>query len=289
MEEYYLGLLQHDYSQLSVASFALLGAGEDHCAFTVNGDWVFRFARDAEADRDATRDAADLLIFLQKHSPLTVPLPVYRNEAHGYMGYQKLPGVSLLGMREQFTIQGWPTFPQAIGAFLTAIHATPLDQVRAFVHDDPVALEDWREEARTTFALVRRHIPTSSWQQIDAFLLAPVPAEAYVPTLAHSDFGIEHILVDPAMRRITGIIDWGDAAIADPAYDFGKLYRDLGLAALEAVLTHYHPTTNDVGAIRERAIFYGRCTVFEDLAYGLQSGYEAYLRKSLALLDQLFD
>jgi aminoglycoside phosphotransferase (APT) family kinase protein len=97
-------------------------------------------------------------------------------------------------------------------------------------------LEDWREEARTTFAQVRRHIPTSSWQRIDAFLLAPVPAEAYVPTLAHNDFGIEHILVDPAMRRITGIIDWGDAAIADPAYDFGKLYRDLGLAALYRIL-----------------------------------------------------
>ena len=42
-------------------------------------------------------------------------------------------------------------------------------------------------------------------------------------------------------------------------------------------------------AIRERAIFYGRCTVFEDLAYGLQAGHEAYLQKSLALLDQLFD
>lgn len=289
MEDYHLELLQHDYPHLPIASFAPLGAGEDHWAFAVNGDWVFRFARDAEADRDATRDEADLLIFLQKHSLLPIPLPVYRNEAHGYMGYKQLPGVPLLTVREQFTVQGWPTFPQAIGAFLAAIHATPPDRVWAFVHDDPVALEDWHEEARTTFAQVRRHIPASLWQRIDAFFLAPVPAAVYTPTLTHNDFGIEHILVDPATRLVTGIIDWGDAAIADPAYDFGKLYRDLGLAALEAVLTHYRSATNAAGAIRERAIFYGRCTVFEDLAYGLQAGHEAYLRKSLALLDQLFD
>jgi hypothetical protein len=101
MEEYYLELLQHDHPQLPITSFELLGAGEGYIAFAVNDDWLFRFARDAEADRDATRDEADLLIFLQKHSPLTVPLPVYRNEAYGYMGYQKLPGVPLLGMREQ--------------------------------------------------------------------------------------------------------------------------------------------------------------------------------------------
>jgi aminoglycoside phosphotransferase (APT) family kinase protein len=186
-------------------------------------------------------------------------------------------------------LQRWATFPQAIGIFLATIHATPLDLIRYVVHEEPFAMADWLEDARTTFAEVQGEIPLSLWPRIEAFLAAPTPAEEYTPTLVHNDLGIEHILVDPASRRITGIIDWGDAAIADPAYDFGKLFRDLGPATLEAVLPHYHATANNPDAIRERAIFYGRCTVFEDLAYGLQAGHEAYLQKSLALLDQLFD
>ncbi len=36
------------------------------------------------------------------------------------------------------------------------------------------------------------------------------------------------MLVDPDTWEVTGIIDWSDAAIVDPAYDFGLLYRDLG-------------------------------------------------------------
>ena len=43
------------------------------------------------------------------------------------------------------------------------------------------------------------------------------------------------MLADPRTWAVTGVLDWGDAAITDPAYDIGLLYRDLGPAALDAV------------------------------------------------------
>ena len=46
--------------------------------------------------------------------------------------------------------------------------------------------------------------------------------------LAHNDLGAEHVLVDPATLAVTGIIDWSDAARADPAAEVGRLLRDLG-------------------------------------------------------------
>jgi len=49
---------------------------------------------------------------------------------------------------------------------------------------------------------------------------------------SHNDLGIEHVLGTPATAAVTGVIDWGDAALIDPACDFGLLYRDLGAAAL---------------------------------------------------------
>jgi hypothetical protein len=44
---------------------------------------------------------------------------------------------------------------------------------------------------------------------------------------------------------------------------------------------------SDPAALRERAVFRVRCSVFEDLAYGLDSGRGAYTAKCLAALDWL--
>jgi aminoglycoside phosphotransferase (APT) family kinase protein len=92
--------------------------------------------------------------------------------------------------------------------------------------------------------------------------------------------------MDSATGAITGVIDWSDAALTDPAYDFGLLYRDLGPGALHLALNTYQ--VDDTAAIRQRAAFYARSSLFEDLAYGVQSGLSAYTDKSLAALDWLF-
>jgi aminoglycoside phosphotransferase (APT) family kinase protein len=70
----------------------------------------------------------------------------------------------------------------------------------------------------------------------------------------HNDLGIEHVLVAPDSGAITGVIDWSDAALTDPARDFGLVHRDLGPAALAAALTNY--PAGDTAALRERAAFY---------------------------------
>jgi aminoglycoside phosphotransferase (APT) family kinase protein len=126
----------------------------------------------------------------------------------------------------------------------------------------------------------RRHVET--------FLDAPPPRDGYAPAFSHNDLGIEHVLIDPVTWRVTGIIDWSDAAIVDPAYDFGLLYRDLGPAALRVAVGRYRTDANDVAALRERAVFYARCSVFEDLAYGLGTGRDKYVNKCLAALAWLF-
>lgn len=87
---------------------------------------------------------------------------------------------------------------------------------------------------------------------------------------------------------MTGVIDWTDAAIVDPAYDFGLIHRDLGPAAVHRALRAYPADARETEAIAERAIFYARCALLEDLAYGLETGRRTYLDKSLAALRWLY-
>jgi aminoglycoside phosphotransferase (APT) family kinase protein len=106
--------------------------------------------------------------------------------------------------------------------------------------------------------------------------------------LSHNDLGIEHVLAEPdvADPRVTGVIDWGDAAVTDPAYDFGLVQRDLGPAALDAALAAYARTGADPSGISERARFYAVCTLIEDLSFGLAQDRAEYVDKSLAAWER---
>ena len=104
-----------------------------------------------------------------------------------------------------------------------------------------------------------------------------------------NDLGAEHLLADPKTWRLSAVIDWGDAAITDPAHDFGLLLRDLGSRALADVVDHYRRDVDDRAALLTRAVFYARCKTLEDLAYGLDAGRREYVDNGLAALTWLFD
>src|SRR5690606_16160164 len=80
------------------------------------------------------------------------------------------------------------------------------------------------------------------------------------------------------------VIDWSDAALADPAVDLARLHRDLGPAAREAL------RRSDDGLIGgedlDRGAFYARCALLQDLAYGARSGDERCRRAPLANLPR---
>jgi aminoglycoside phosphotransferase (APT) family kinase protein len=131
-------------------------------------------------------------------------------------------------------------------------------------------------------------VPVAHRRAVGAFLAAPPPAARYAPAFSHNDLGIEHVLVDPVALMVTGVIDWSDAAIVDPACDFGLLYRDLGPAALDAAISSCRTGVNDLVTLRARAVFYARCSLLEDLAYGIETGQDNYVDKSLAAMVWLF-
>ena len=107
-------------------------------------------------------------------------------------------------------------------------------------------------------------------------------------TVCHNDLGIEHILVDPRSWAISGIIDWSDAALADPARDLGMVHRDLGPRGLRATLSAYRAAGAGTDLeLLARAVFHARCGVLEDLTYGLVTGQDDYTANSLAAMAWL--
>jgi aminoglycoside phosphotransferase (APT) family kinase protein len=167
------------------------------------------------------------------------------------------------------------------------MHALSPARMATFVGTNDAPLAEWRADAANIYRGVAAAIPATGRPAIETFLAAePPPARAGL-VFSHNDLGIEHVLVEPGSGAITGIIDWSDAAMVDPAYDIGLLYRDLGPVALDALLRSGLGAGD--GGLRERAVFYARYSVLEDLAHGRRTGRAEYVDKSLDALSWLFE
>lgn len=57
--------------------------------------------------------------------------------------------------------------------------------------------------------------------------------------LLNGDVSPGHVLIDGTPRRLSGVIDWGDAVLGDPARDFIFLYEDWGDDFLGLALEGY--------------------------------------------------
>ena len=62
--------------------------------------------------------------------------------------------------------------------------------------------------------------------------------DAYTPCFIHCDLYVDHIFTDNRHSKITGIIDFGDRAIFDPAIDFSGLW-DYGREFVRNVYAQY--------------------------------------------------
>jgi aminoglycoside phosphotransferase (APT) family kinase protein len=262
-----------------------LGEGLDNAAFEVDGELVVRKSKEADPilRAAAIRRETYLLAAVARISTLPVPEPAVADLEAGFIAYRRLPGRPLMDHPAAEPARLAP----ALGRFLDRLHQTPPEEVERLVVRDAYPLASWLRDAEEDYRGISGRLPAKARRLIEDFLGRTPPAEPRAPAFCHNDLGAEHVLVDAGAGTITGIIDWTDAAITDPARDLALVYRDLGPEACRLTLAHYENPFDD--ADRERAIFYARCKLVEDLAYGLGNpGAERYAEAGLSRLARTF-
>jgi aminoglycoside phosphotransferase (APT) family kinase protein len=247
-------------------------------AYLVDDALVVRFARE---DPAGVEREARLLRLLRDVSTIPIPEPLFADGARGWIAHRYLPGVPLLELEARAAVA--ERIGAALGRLLGALHAIPTERVRGLVDVDDQALDAWLGDARDLYASTADAIPADNRSAVERFLDTPPPQRGEERVFSHNDLGIEHVLVDPGTLETTGVIDWSDAALCDPAYDFGLVLRDLGRTALAAALDAY-----GAGDIEERAWFYARCALLEDLAYGIDTERGDYVAKSVDAVGWIF-
>jgi aminoglycoside phosphotransferase (APT) family kinase protein len=279
------GLLARHMPGYEVRSVDEVDGGLDNAAHEVNGELIFRVSKEADPARraEATRREAELLATVAAPSTLPIPKPVFADPEVGVLAYFKLPGLPLM----DHPVADPARLSPALGGFLFRLHRTPLSKVRHLVERDAHPLKAWRWGAERDYRKIVGYLSTAARRRVEDFLGRTPPAEPRAAVFCHNDLGTEHVLVDVGANAVTGIIDWGDAAITDPARDLALLYRDLGPEVFDLTLAHYGGPFDD--ADRERTAYYARCKLLEDIAYGLSTtGARRYAVAGLAHLDWTF-
>jgi aminoglycoside phosphotransferase (APT) family kinase protein len=214
--------------------------GWDSVVLEVDGEWIVRVARDEDVARLYTIEASVLRALAL---PLATPIPVRAGE--GWILARRIPGSAY-----DRSVDAEP-----LGRFLAELHAFPVARARELgVRDHDLAADVTRFRERVLPLL--EHGERAAAEQ----LFDEVSEAHFEPALTHGDLGPEHALVHDG--RITGVIDWTDVRIADPALDLAWPLTG-GAAGVE----RGYPVDD---SLRRRALLYHALGPWHEVFHGLE-------------------
>jgi aminoglycoside 2''-phosphotransferase len=263
-----------------------LDEGWDFQVFEVDANWLFRFPKREESAARLMKEYR-LLSDLKEWVSLPVPDYQYFRESHEGSSWPFAGHIKILGTPADVAeAVNWPSVARQLGLFLAELHAYPVDRAReAGVPEEKDRLMQWRDESLTSLDGVAG-LPVDR-RDLSSYLENDVPGHFDdSPRLVHNDLWAEHILIDPHTRSASGIIDWGDAAIGDPAVDLAGVYAWHGEQGLRDVLTHYTGTLDP--DIIGRARYLATCLAIRNLKLGLDLGHAQWVRAGQKALRWAF-
>lgn len=269
------------FPDLADREFTLAKSGLDNLVLEVAGEWIVRLPRRANIQQHFAGEVALLARLADK---LSVPVPrpeLSQSNPARAVRYRKLPGTRV---DEHLDGPHRLAIAKGLGGFLGELHDFPVPLARELgVHAyDP---SSWLEQFRIFYANARLHaFPLLNPRErmraanlIETYVVDD-PRLSFTPSLMHGDLSPEHVLCDTS-GLITGVIDWTDARIGDPAVDLAWLVHGTDHEFAAAVLASY-PANGP--AMIERARFYYQVVPWHVLLFGLEEGRTELIESGLA-------
>jgi 8-oxo-dGTP pyrophosphatase MutT (NUDIX family) len=204
----------------------------DSVATLVEGRWVDRSPRRPEVEPSLLAEV-ELMPVVAARVPLEVPVP-------------RLVSRDPLRVRH-VVVEGDPVDPGrlagadglVLGQFLRHLHAIPLEDLPA---GSPGVSADREDRAAQLCEFERTVLPLlpTDLHGAGRRLIRDLGVVGE-QTLTHADLVPEHLLVRDG--RVTGVIDWGDARVTDPALDLAWLLHGTPAGFADALRTAYGVTS----------------------------------------------
>lgn len=235
-------LLARHLSSTSQSGLVPFGSGDFSLAFKL-GDQVIRVARHPEAAAALKRESC-VLTEIAPRLPLPVPQPSFHTPAEcpPFTVHDEIVG-------EMLTRELWENMPtsardkatDALASFLMELHSLPVEIGETCGLPKLAATESASNLREVTANTIHGLLDPETRHRLDTNLRewSLPPDDQPKRVLLHCDIGPGHVLYDPQNGNLTGVIDFSDLAIGDPARDFIYIYEDYGPSLLREVLNRY--------------------------------------------------
>lgn len=239
-----------------------LGSGWDNTAWLFEQGaerWVFRFPRRALAVPFMTREL-EVMPKVARHVPLAVTTPRWRGTMPNgwpFAGYRFMEGemAAVSGLSDADKVE----LASAWGDFLHQLHSLDPAALGVELPTDPLRKVDVLKRWDVTVSTL-----ATTGTMSDAIMKVLERARTVWTTspprpvvLSHGDLDARHLIVERRADgvRASGVIDWGDVMLADPAIDLALAVGFLEGEARAAFFEAYGPIDEDTEALaRFRAI-----------------------------------
>jgi aminoglycoside phosphotransferase (APT) family kinase protein len=272
------------FSEFDDAPLRKLAEGWDNSVWVVDERYAFRFPRREVAIPGLEREIA-MLPKLAPLLPLPVPLPAFLGEpteeyAWPFFGAELIPGVEA-GVAE-LDDEARLEIALELAAFLRALHAVRLETE---LPHDPNGREDMAKRvglAREELSELERLGLWNAPPQLDALLEEALRLSSpEAPAVVHGDLHFRHLLVEG--RAASGVIDWGDVCVADPAIDLPLFWSFVPPQGRDAFLDAYG-RINETQLLRARVLSIQLCAVLAH--YGHSESQPELVRAGLDGLER---
>lgn len=284
-------LIEEQFPGLKPFETEPFGEGFDNAAYLVNRKYLFRFPRRSIAVNCLETENRALPL-LAPHLPLPVPVPIYIGkpvEAYPFpfAGYASLPGETAcrLGLTGSERIN----LAETLAHLLKTLHAIPDEVITASgMEQDKICRLDLEKRVPRLYEYLERLPPGTKISRDDIErIIDDARRNDDRPSLVpvHGDFYFRHILIG-ADRKISGIIDWGDAHLGNPAIDISIAWGFLppeGRAPFREAYGEIAPATWRLA--RFRALYMAALL----LVYGQDVGDTFVTAEALVSLENVTD
>ncbi|ULL19893.1 aminoglycoside phosphotransferase family protein [Paenibacillus sp. H1-7] len=283
-------MIKDQFPDMSIQSVESLGEGFRNYAILVNGEWVFRFPK-SQQGADELNKEIQLLPLLVGCVKVSIPQFVYigrQSDGSPFVGYRKVQG-EILGEDGMNTLLDYvkDRFALQLADFMNVLSSFPVEialhagvPIRNPMKEILLLKEAVEQQA---FPLLNDSLRDYLTLRFQSYLKHP-GFHRYTPALIHGDLSPDHFLLDPHLTSLTGIIDFGDAAVSDPVYDYVYLLEDCGEPFTRQVMA----CRGEVGLdelMRKVSLF----VTFDQVSYlieGLKAEDRDWINEGLDLLEE---
>ncbi|MBJ8203357.1 aminoglycoside phosphotransferase family protein [Bacillus cereus] len=270
---------------LSIHSYKQNEEGWDNVAVIVNDELLFRFPRKQEYAMRIPLEKELCTILTQSLQEIEVPQYqlIYKNESDEVplcSYYNLIHGEPLktetVAKLEDTELQAIIT---QLATFLAVLHSIPSHQVTTLCFSIEKTCTYWKELQTKLNQYLTTNLTSLQKLALNRLFenfFACLDTSTFQNTIIHADFTHHHILFNKQNKSISGVIDFGDAQIGDPAFDFAGLYYDFGHEFTTSVYEQYSTliSHHDPLLIHRITIFYQYSPLLHNIIYNFESENE---------------